>query len=230
MLAVIRHFHEGMRARVRTDDGQYSEWFDVGQGLRQGCNLAPLLFNLFFAAMLMVAVAEFDKDPKVTADMVKIGTQVEYTGKKGRSARKKTTVVTDEEALWAMLYADDAAIVSRLPESLEKIMSVIVRVAGLFDLMVSEPKTEIMCMLPKGIEERPFTVSAAGQTYKQTDRFVYLGRTISADGKADREITSRSCRAWKCYRRNSASMYDRRRANRQLKIRLIQAEVVETLL
>ncbi|CAB1097697.1 unnamed protein product [Ectocarpus sp. CCAP 1310/34] len=87
-----------------------------------------------------------------------------------------------------------------------------------------------MCMLPKGIKERPFTVSAAGQTYKQTDRFVYLERIISADGKADREITSRSCRAWKCYRRNSASMYDRRRANRQLKIRLLQSEVVETLL
>ncbi|CAB1117856.1 unnamed protein product [Ectocarpus sp. CCAP 1310/34] len=149
-------------------------------------------------------------------DMVKIGTQVEYTGKKSRSAGKTTTVVTDAEALWAMLYADDAAIVSRSPESLEKMMSAIVRVAGLFGLLVSEPKTEIMCMLPKGIEERPFTVSAAGQTYKQTDRFVYLGRTISADGKADREITSRSCRAWKCYRRNSASMYDRRRANRQL--------------
>ncbi|CAB1098869.1 unnamed protein product [Ectocarpus sp. CCAP 1310/34] len=230
MLAVIRHFHEGMRARVRTDVGQYSGWFDVGQGLRQECNLAPLLFILFFAAMLMVAVAEFDKDPKVTADMVKIGTQVEYTGKKGRSAGKKTTVVTDAEALWAMLDADDAAIVSRSPESLEKMMSVVVRMAGLFGLIVSEPKTDIMCMLPKGIEERPFTVSAAGQTYKQTDRFVYLGRTISADGKADREITSRSCRAWKCYRRNSASMYDRRRADRQLKIRLLQAEVVETLL
>ncbi|CAB1109306.1 unnamed protein product [Ectocarpus sp. CCAP 1310/34] len=66
-----------------------------------------------------------------------------------------------------------------------------------------------MCMLPKGIEERPFTVSAADQTYKQTDRFVFLGRTISADGKADREITSRSCRAWKCFGRNRASMYDR---------------------
>ncbi|CAB1116823.1 unnamed protein product [Ectocarpus sp. CCAP 1310/34] len=184
---------------------------------------------LFFASMLMVAVAGFDKYPKVTADMVKIGTQVEYTGKKGRSAGKKTTVVTDAEALWAMLYADDAAIVSRSPESLEKMMSVIVRVAGLFGLMVSEPKTEIMCMLPKGIEERPFTVSAAGQTYKQTDRFVYLGRTISADGKADREITSRSCRAWKCHRRNSASMYDRRRVDRQIKIRLLKAEVVETL-
>ncbi|CAB1119591.1 unnamed protein product [Ectocarpus sp. CCAP 1310/34] len=61
-------------SRGRTDDGQC---IDVGQGLRQECNLAPLLFNLFFAAMLMAAVAEFDKDPKVTADMVKIGTQVE---------------------------------------------------------------------------------------------------------------------------------------------------------
>ncbi|CAB1110843.1 unnamed protein product [Ectocarpus sp. CCAP 1310/34] len=80
--------------------------------------------------MLMVAVAEFDKDPKLTADMVKIGTQVEYTGKKGRSAGKKTMVVTDAEAF-----------VSRSPESLEKMMSVIVRVAGLFGLMVSEPKT-----------------------------------------------------------------------------------------
>ncbi|CAB1100662.1 unnamed protein product [Ectocarpus sp. CCAP 1310/34] len=166
MLAVIRHFHEGMRARVRTGDGQYSDWFDVGQGLRPGYNLAPLLFNLFFAAMLMVAVPEFDRDSKVTADMVKIGTRVEYTGKKGRSAGKKTTVVTDAEVLWA-LYADDAAIVSRSPESLEKMMWVIVRVAGLFGLMVSEPKTEIMCVLPKGIEERPFMVSAAGQTCKQ---------------------------------------------------------------
>ncbi|CAB1100678.1 unnamed protein product [Ectocarpus sp. CCAP 1310/34] len=222
MLAVIRRFDEGMRARVRTDDG-----------LRQGCNLAPLLFNLFFAAMLMVAVAEFDKDPKVTTDMVKIGIKVEYTGKKGTSGGKKTTVVTDVETLLAMLYTDDAAIVSRSPESLDNMMSVMVRVAGLFGLMVSEPKTEIMCILPKGIEERPLMISAAGQTYKQTDQFVYLGHTIFADGKADREITSRSCRAWKCYRRNAGTVLrctTWRRADLQLKIRLLQAEVVETLL
>ena len=27
IFTVIRQFHEGMRARVRTDDGEHSEWF-----------------------------------------------------------------------------------------------------------------------------------------------------------------------------------------------------------
>ena len=51
MSTVIRQFHEGMRARVRTDDGEHSEWFDVTQGLRQRCVLSSLLFKIFFAAV-----------------------------------------------------------------------------------------------------------------------------------------------------------------------------------
>eukprot|EP00752_Nemacystus_decipiens_P018192 g16322.t1 len=187
MVAVIRNFHGGMRARVRMDSGLLSDWFEVLQGLRQGCNLAPLLFNLFFAAMLLVCVDEFAADTRIMEDMVMIG-KAGAARKKGRRGGKTGTVILDAEALWGMLYAYDAGIVSRSPESFEKMMSVIVRVAGLFGLLVSEPKTKTMCLLPKGMEEWPFTISASGQTYQQTDQFVYLGRTITSDGKADKEI------------------------------------------
>ena len=47
MLAVIREFHTGMQACVRLDDEECSDKFDMGQGLRQECVLAPLLFNIF---------------------------------------------------------------------------------------------------------------------------------------------------------------------------------------
>ena len=48
MIKAIRMSHDGMRARVQLDDGDFSAWINVCQGLRQGCVLSPLLFNIYF--------------------------------------------------------------------------------------------------------------------------------------------------------------------------------------
>ena len=34
MIAVIRQFHDGVQAQVRMDDGEFSDWLEVTQGLR----------------------------------------------------------------------------------------------------------------------------------------------------------------------------------------------------
>ena len=51
MLQVIWALHDGMLAHVHVD-GSVTEEFVVTNGLHQGCTLAPMLFNLYFAAVM----------------------------------------------------------------------------------------------------------------------------------------------------------------------------------
>ena len=45
-IQLIRSFHQDMRARVRLD-GVMLEEISVQNGLKQGCCMAPVLFNLY---------------------------------------------------------------------------------------------------------------------------------------------------------------------------------------
>ena len=55
-------------------------------------------------------------------------------------------------------YADDAGIVPRSSEGLERMMTVIVTACSAFGLAVSEAKTEIMCLQTKGGGKMSFTI------------------------------------------------------------------------
>ena len=70
IIEVIHQFYDGMRACVRSDDGRCSEWFEVAQELRQGCVLSPLLFNVFFTAILLVVLERFSKNAGILADLI----------------------------------------------------------------------------------------------------------------------------------------------------------------
>ena len=48
-----------------------------------------------------------------------------------------------------------------------------------------------MCLETKGGGKASFTINAAGQEYKQTIEFVYLGEAITADRYLSIEITRR---------------------------------------
>ena len=136
LISIIRQFHDGTRACVRLDSGEMSEWFAVEQSLRQGCVIAPDLFNIFFVAVLTVAFDRFSIDKAVRDDFVRV------------VARGDLIKEAAKRVLWAMLYADDAGIALRFQASLEKMMTAIVEVCATFGLIVSEKKTVTMHMRP----------------------------------------------------------------------------------
>ena len=54
------------------------------------------------------------------------------------------------QRLWRILYVDDAGIVSRSSEGLERMMTVIVTAGSAFGITASEAKTEIIRLQTKG--------------------------------------------------------------------------------
>ena len=127
---------------MRLDDKVCSRWFAAEQGLRQGCVLAPLLFSIFFAAVINVASTRFKQDGGIMDALVHLRKN-KGPGGRGEATAGESVLATPP---WGMLYADDAGVVSRSPEQLRKMMEVIVVVCAAFGLTVSEAKTEIMCL------------------------------------------------------------------------------------
>ena len=154
------------------DDGVCSDWFEVEQGLRQGCVLSPLLFNIFFAAVLNVVLQRFSEEPAILAELV-------HLKEPSTSMGPEPAMDYVRRAVWGMLYADDACIVSRSPQGLAKMMEVIVEVCRAFGLTVSAKKTETMCMPPPRTPRTMVRIEAAGQIYKQVQSFTYLGGAVT---------------------------------------------------
>ena len=166
---------------------------------RQGYVLAPLLFNIFFAAVLNLASTRFEADKGIMNALVHLRKK-KGAGRRGESTVGESVLATP---LWGILYADDAGIVSQSPEQLRKMMGVIVVVCAAFDLTVSEAKTEIMCLRAKGVPESTttFSVEAADQVYNQTNEFVYLGGSINQNADLSIEVDRRIRNAWFSFRK-----------------------------
>ena len=82
------------------------------------------------------------------------------------------TTVEGPKPTLAMLYADDAGIVSRSSNSLAKCLTIIVAVCASFGLKVSEAKMETMCLIMKGMDRVTFVTEAAGQSYNRTAKMM----------------------------------------------------------
>ena len=55
---IVRAFHTNMRATVAIG-GEETETFDVGVGVKQGCVMAPVIFNVYLAAATYLFREEF---------------------------------------------------------------------------------------------------------------------------------------------------------------------------
>ena len=150
---------------------------------------SPLLFNIVLAAVIIVVLKRFVEDPLIVSDLVYLD-----DAPKGEDRRPKDegTLDMNRRAVWGMLYADDAGVVSTLPRALTRMMDVMVVACQEFGLAVSEKKTEAMHLWFHPIPaSNALRIKPTGQRYKQTTECVYLEEDIRESADLDTEIKRR---------------------------------------
>jgi hypothetical protein len=61
LVQLLTDMHTGTQAAIKLA-GRSGEWFDISTGVRQGCVIAPLLFNVFFDCVVRQAQAAMPED------------------------------------------------------------------------------------------------------------------------------------------------------------------------
>ena len=109
LIELISSFHNGMQACVQ-EAAEISEPFPVDNGVKQGCVLAPTLFSIFFAAMLIDAFGDCDR-----------GVFIQYRtdGNLFNLRRLKAKFKVCEVLLREFLFADDCALVAHVLEDMQ---------------------------------------------------------------------------------------------------------------
>ena len=152
---------------------------------------------VLFAAVIYAMLVPFNEDPNFLRGSVQLE---EDLGDDGVEVDPQTFV---RRAVWGMLYSDDADIMSKLAEGLEKMMTVIVTVFEAAVLTVSEKKTEpTLVRTPNQAPQTSLLVIArAGHRCRQTMQFLHLGNLAVASADIMPKITRRIRLAWACYNR-----------------------------
>ena len=84
-----------------------------------------------------------------------------------------------------------------------------------------------MCLMTKGMNRVNFVTETAGQVYKQTAKFVYLGATVCEDADLTVEVNRRVLLANLRLRRHGLPLYDQSTAMLRLKVRMLKAEAMK---
>ena len=119
LTCLLRNLYAGQEARVRTGHGK-TDWFQMRKGVRQGCNIVILLFNLFAEYIMRNA----------GLDEAQAGIQIA-----GRNIHK-------------LRYADDTTLMAESKGELKSLLMKVKEEREKVGLKLSIQKTEIMASGP----------------------------------------------------------------------------------
>ncbi|KAG0729698.1 Retrovirus-related Pol polyprotein from type-1 retrotransposable element R2 [Chionoecetes opilio] len=198
-IGLITGLYSGTESAVKCGAG-VSGFFPVNTGVRQGCVLAPSLFNACMDWVLDKVVDQRDCGASVG-----------------------NTKITD------LVFADDAVIFAESLEVLVMALEALHEEAKPLGLEVSWLKTKVQ-VFGDLLDEAVQSVHACGEDIEILESFTYLGSSVHNDGGSRQEVLRRIGLAHGVMDSLSGSIWRCRYLCRRTKIRIFKSLVIPVLL
>ena len=157
--------------------GSQSSSFPAEVGVKQGCVLAPIIFNLLLVVIALVSHRDLQ-----SSDCVGI----EYRLDHGLFNLRRLQAITKTSSamISALQYADYAAFPSLTADGLQRCLDVMSETYLRAGLVNNTTKTEILITSSTDVP----TFSISGNQLKNSQNFTYLGSNHSFSGDLSNEI------------------------------------------
>ena len=149
---LLRNIYSTSSLAVKTPTGR-SNIFSSNVGLKQGCNLSPLLFNIFINDLLTEINGYFPDSP--TLNNIPIN---------------------------GLMYADDLVLISESEDGLQRLLDILHNYINKWFLQVNKAKTKYMRIYRYNCSTPPQTMKLGDAPLEKTDEYCYLGTNFTSNG------------------------------------------------
>uniref|UniRef100_A0A8D8T8A4 Craniofacial development protein 2 n=1 Tax=Cacopsylla melanoneura TaxID=428564 RepID=A0A8D8T8A4_9HEMI len=163
-LKIITNLYWNQTAVLRTD-GEHTEEVKILRGVRQGCILSPILFNLYSEHIFREALDDMEEG-------------ITINGTKLNNLR----------------YADDTLVFADSIQSLQKLMNKITEVSSSYGLDINASKTKVMVISKTPIDNTEY-ITVNGDRIERVKQCQYLGTCINETWENSQEIRCRIAKA-----------------------------------
>ena len=221
----VMSLHNEMKASVAAA-GETSDSFSVLAGVKQGCVLAPVLFNLFVAAAVRVAHSNLDMD----GDGVQLNFRYDGGGLFNlRRLRAKSLCHRTE--VDELQYADDAAFVSHTEDGLQRVVDSVQDAYRRSGLKMNTDKTEVLTQTSGNQPSHSVPNIRVGDVnLTNVSKFTYLGSVLTSDCSLDDEVSRRIGLASSTFGRLSHKVFANHKLSLGTKKAVYQAVCLSVLL
>ena len=220
IIDIVRQLHDGMNVRVKVS-GDLSDPFAVSRGVKQGCTLAPVLFNTYVQCITLLLSTSVSENAKLN-----INYRTDRSLFELNKLKAKTKIA--RSSFNELQYADDCALLSHSPDDLQVALSQMAHLYERMGLQINVKKTEVMQFHAESREEE--RISLLGEELKNVSCFRYLGSNISANCSLDDEICYRIGQATAAFGRLTKRVFTNHDLSLATRIMVYQAVCISSLL